>query len=98
MKEEILNVLRDCDKALSIYDIEHALGLETVEQIQKLGESLRKLEEDALIYHTNKDRYMILENSHLRKGVIRVNKKGFGFVEVEGEDRTGIRIIVESRK
>ena len=29
---------------------------------------------------------MLLENSHLRKGIMRANKKGFGFVEIENMD------------
>ena len=48
-----------------------------------LSDELRKLEDEVLVYHTNKDKYMLLEKSHLRKGVIRANKKGFGFVEIE---------------
>ncbi len=86
MKEDILQLLRDSDGALSIYDIQNKLHLNKVEEIQELGEVLRALEEDVIIYHTNKDRYMLLENSHLRKGVMRANKKGFGFVEVDNLD------------
>lgn len=86
MKEDILQLLRDSDGALSIYDIQNKLHLNKVEEIQELGEVLRALEEEVIIYHTNKDRYMLLENSHLRKGVMRANKKGFGFVEVDNLD------------
>ena len=43
---------------------------------------VEELEDDVIIYHSNKDKYMLLENSHLRKGVMRANKKGFGFVEI----------------
>ena len=41
-----------------------------VEEATELSEELRKLEDDAIIYHTNKDKYMMIENSHLRKGII----------------------------
>ena len=44
------------------------------------------MEEETIVYHSNKDKYMLLENSHLRKGVMRANKKGFGFVEVDNLD------------
>ena len=86
MKEDILQLLRDSDGALSIYDIQNKLHLNKVEEIQELGEVLRALEEEVIIYHTNKDRYMLIEDSHLKKGVMRANKKGFGFVEVDNLD------------
>ena len=86
MREDILELLGKSDGALSIYDIQDKLSLNTVDQIKELSEELRKLEEDVLIYHSNKNKYMLLEKSQLRKGVMRVNKKGFGFVEVENMD------------
>ena len=86
MREDILELLGKSDGALSIYDIQDKLSLNTVDQVKELSEELRKLEEDVLIYHSNKNKYMLLEKSQLRKGLMRVNKKGFGFVEVENMD------------
>ncbi len=84
MKEKIINLLKPEQKALSIYDIQNKLALTSLEEIKEMTDTLRVLEEDVVIYHTNKDRYMLLEDSHLKKGVIKVNKKGFGFVIVDG--------------
>ena len=87
MRDRILEVLNRCDKALTIYEVSEELGVSSVSDIEALCDELRKLEEESLIYHTNKDKYMLLANSHLRRGVIRVNKKGFGFVSLSsGED------------
>ena len=86
MRENILNVLKNSSKALNIYEIQDALGIKDVDELRDLSSELRKLEDEAIIYHSNKDRYMMLEDSHLRKGVMRVNKKGFGFVIVDGLD------------
>ena len=86
MKEDILQILRNSDKALSIYELKDELNLHEVNELKELNDNLRKLEEDIIIYHSNKDKYMLLENSHLRKGVMRANKKGFGFVEVDNMD------------
>ena len=83
MRDDILNVLNNSDKALNIYEIQDLLGLSTVEDVKLLSEELIKLEEDVIVYHSNKDKYMMLEKSHLRKGTMRVNKKGFGFVEID---------------
>ena len=84
MRDAILDVLKNSDKALDIYELQDMLNVNTVENTTALMEELRKLEDDVVIYHSNKDKYMMLDNSHLRKGVMRANKRGFGFVEVEG--------------
>ena len=86
MRDNILNIMKNSDKALDIYEIQNLLGIDSVEEIKELSDELRSLEEETIIYHSNKDKYMLLENSHLRKGVMRANKKGFGFVEVENMD------------
>ena len=83
MRDNIINVLKNSDKALDIYELEDILELHEVDEIQELIDELRKLEDEVIIYHSNKDKFMMLENSHLRKGIMRANKKGFGFVEIE---------------
>ena len=83
MRDNILNVLSNVDKALDIFELQDLLEVKTVEETSMLSDELRKLEEEVLVYHTNKDKYMLLEKSHLRKGIMRANKKGFGFVEIE---------------
>ena len=86
MRENIINVLKNSDKALDIYELQDRLNIDTVEETKEFSEELKKLEDEVIVYHSNKDKYMMLENSHLRKGIMRANKKGFGFVEVEGLD------------
>ena len=83
MRDNILNVLSNSDRALDIFELQDLLEINTIEDTSKLSDELRKLEDEVVIYHTNKDKYMLLEKSHLRKGVMRANKKGFGFVEIE---------------
>ena len=83
MKDDIINILKNSDKALTIYELQERLDLHDVDEIKKLSDELRVLEEEVVIYCSNKGRYMMLEDSHLRKGTLRANKKGFGFVEIE---------------
>ncbi len=83
LREDIISVLKNSEKAIDVFELQDALNIKTVEETKQLAEELEKLENDVIIYHTNKDKYMLLENSHLRKGVMRANKKGFGFVEVD---------------
>lgn len=85
MKERIINVLRQSDKALSIDEIKDGLKISNVEELKKLNELLKELEDEVIVYHTNKHKYMLFEDSHLDKGILHVNKKGFGFVDVDGE-------------
>ena len=86
MKEKILSTLKESDKALSINELDSALNLNTIEETKEFSDALRELEDSYEIYRSNKNRYMLLENSNLRKGILRMNKKGFGFVEVSGEE------------
>lgn len=86
MEYDVLDLLNRRNKALTVYDIKNELKLETNEQLEELLKCLNKLEDEAKIYHTNKDRYMLFNNSHLRVGKMIANKKGFGFVDIEGDE------------
>ena len=84
MRDNIINVLKNSRKAVDVFELQDLLELKSTEEIEELSENLRKLEEEAILYYTNKGKYMLIEDSHLKKGVMRANKKGFGFVEVDG--------------
>ena len=83
MKEKILEILGETDKSLSALEIEDKLGCNNLEEVLKI---LRELEIETLVYHTNKDKYMLFKNSHLLKGILHSNKKGFGFVDIDNSD------------
>ena len=78
--------MKKSDKALSIYELKDLLGISSIQDIKELNETLTALENDFVVYHTNKNKYMLLEDSHLLKGIMRINKKGFGFVEVDNRE------------
>ena len=86
MREEIIELLGKEKRALSATEICDKLNLNTAGELKKLLDNLRILEEGYTIYRSNKDKYMLFENSHLLKGRLSVNKKGFGFVIVDGRD------------
>ncbi len=86
MREEILDLLSKEKNALSIIDISDRLNLNTVEGITRISDTLRELEEEVLIYKSNKDKYMLFNQSHLLKGRLNVNKKGFGFLIIDNQD------------
>ncbi len=86
MKDRILNILKENDKAYTAFELKDILGINTTEEMENMLKVLGELESDLTIYHTNKDKYMALEYSHLKKGKISVSEKGFGFVLMEDEE------------
>ena len=83
MKDKIIDILSNSDKALTAYELEDKLNLIDVDEVKEMLEILRTLESESIVYHSNKDRYMLLKDSHLKRGVMRANKKGFGFVVID---------------
>lgn len=86
MRDRILNILKQQDRAYTIFELKDILGLDTTEELEEMMRVLNDLESNLTIYHTNKDKYMAFEYSHLKKGKIAVSDKGFGFVLMEDED------------
>ena len=84
MRDTVLELLKKDEKALDSMEIAGKLGLTSVSEVTSLLEVLSDLENEMLIYKTRKDKYMLFNNSHLLKGKISVNKRGFAFVTVEG--------------
>lgn len=86
MRDRILNILKREEKAYTAFELKDILGLNTTEEIESMLKILNELEGNLTIYHTNKDKYMAFEYSHLKKGKISVSEKGFGFIIMEGEE------------
>ena len=92
MKDRILDILKNSNKALTVEDIDDRLNLKDINETKEFLSVLGELEEDGEVYHTNKNKYMLFDEGPLKKGIIRMNKKGFGFVEVEGSEDIFISI------
>ena len=86
MEEQILEILKNENKALSVHELEDKLGFTTVDELKELLKTLNNLEDNLKIYRTKKDNYMLFTNSHLKIGRMIINKKGFGFVDIEGDE------------
>ena len=89
MEEKIIEVLSNQDKqSLTITEINDALNLETIEEYQRLQNTLEEMTTDGVIYYSDKKKkYLLLSNSHLLKGKLIVTQKGFGFVEIDKESK-----------
>ena len=86
MKNKILDILGNEDKAFTALEIESLLGLDSPEELSELMRLLTEMSNNYEIYHTKKDKYMLLKNSNLKQGILIGNKKGFGFVDIEGDE------------
>ncbi|MDD4036043.1 MAG: VacB/RNase II family 3'-5' exoribonuclease, partial [Bacilli bacterium] len=86
MEHRIIEILKNKKKALSLEEIDNLLGLGSVEQYKELSETINKLEKDFIIYRSNKNKFLLLEDSPLKKGILSVNKKGFGFVDLNSTE------------
>ena len=86
MRDRILEILKEEERAYSIEELQALLGIRTADELRELLKALNALENDLQVYHTNKDNYMLFRNSHLKVGRLIGNKKGFGFVDIEGDE------------
>ena len=85
MKNQILEILKNSKKALSVHEIEELLECGTVDELKEILKCLNELEDELLVYRTNKNNYMLFNNSHLKLGKMLGTKKGYGFVDIEGD-------------
>ena len=86
MEDMILNLLKQESRALSVNEIFDALNLKTVDDLKELIKTLNELEDNLKLYKTNKDKYMLFNNSNLKLGKFIATKKGYGFVDIEGSE------------
>ena len=85
MKERIIELLKE-NTSLTIMEINDKLLLTTISEYQNLQSTLDDLVSDGILYYSDrKKKYLLLENSHLIKGILILNEKGFGFIEI-GKD------------
>lgn len=86
MREKILDILKKEDKAKSLEELDNLLGLTTADEYKELVITINELCDEYIVYHSNKNRYMLMDKGPLKKGIFRANKKGYGFVEIENQD------------
>ena len=68
MEDRILEILSKEDGALDVHEIESRLGFSTVDELKELLKQLNRLEDEYRIYRTKKNKYMLFDNSNLKKG------------------------------
>ena len=93
MEEKIIEILSNKESpAKSAIEINDELGYTNIDDYRELEKSLNEMTKEGILYYSEKKkRYLLLENSHLIKGKLIMNPKGFGFVEI-GKDKKDIYI------
>lgn len=93
MEQDIIDILSNPDKpAMGAIEINDALGFTAIDDYKMLVSKLEEMTSKGILYYSEKKkRYLLLKNSHLIKGKLLVNPKGFGFVEI-GEGKKDIYI------
>lgn len=93
MEQDIIEILSNQDRpAMGAIEINDALGFTSIEDYKVLERKLEEMTSKGILYYSEKKkRYLLLKNSHLIKGKLLVNPKGFGFVVI-GEGKKDIYI------
>jgi ribonuclease R len=86
MEERILEILTDDNRAFGVQEIFDKLDLRSADELKELMKLLNEMVETLKLYQTKSDKYMIFNNSNLKLGRMLANKKGFGFVDIEGNE------------
>lgn len=82
MEKQIFDLLSG-NKALTINDLDKLLEINNLDETKKI---LDKMEDNLEITKTNKNKYVLIEQSKLKKGILRVANKGYGFVSIKGNN------------
>ena len=82
IKDSIINLLNQKKVAQERKVLKSELNLFD----EELDNALNELIKEGIIYKTNKKKYILVEQTDYIKGYYRSNPKGYGFVEVEGQD------------
>ena len=92
MEDRILEILSKGDVSFTVPELENALGLSSIDELKELLKVLYSLENEYKVYRTKKDKYMLFNNSNLKVGKLLSTKKGYGFVDIEGDEDVFVAI------
>lgn len=68
-------------KGKTIAQLQEVLNVQGAENFKELVKELNEMEDEFLIVRDYRDRYFLAEKVGYIKGILKVNQKGFGFVE-----------------
>lgn len=92
MKENILALFKDNNKALTTIEINDALGLTTVAELRELEETIIDMENNLELRRTNKGKYVKHDDELERIGVVLSAKGDYAFVKIT-DDKTPLKDV-----
>ena len=96
LKKQILELLESAKGGLDRERLKNGLKLTASAEIVELGKTLDQMEEDDDLIRTSNNRYKTLEQAGYVKGILKINKRGTGFVD--RPDQPSILIRVPDQK
>ena len=90
MEDKIVELLKTENRGFSFEEIINYLNLKETNYLEEVVKCLNNMQQKATIYQSKAKKYMLLINSHLKTGKFVGNRKGFGFVIIQGEEDTFI--------
>lgn len=71
------------NKGISVDKYQELLNIRGAEQFKELMKALNELEDECVFVRDRRDRYFFAEELGYVKGVLKVNPKGFGFIDTD---------------
>lgn len=89
MKENVLEILENHNKALTMIEINDLMGFNTIDEYKELHRIVFQLVSEGKIHKSKKDKFILMERcSSLLTGYIHINKSGNGFVDTKYDEDT----------
>lgn len=86
MEDKIMEILSRENNSYPVDELFNMMNLKTVEEFKELIKELNRLEDELKVYRTNKNKYMLFNNSNLKLGILMATKKNYAFVDIEGDE------------
>ena len=83
IKEKILQAIIDNSRKYDVKDLALLFQMTKTTDFVKLNKYLNELEADVLIVRDDNNKFMDAKEANIAKGVISINKRGVGFVDID---------------
>lgn len=82
-KQELFDLIASKSGKFDVHGLMKVLNLESTEEFIALNKMLNELEDEALVARSSKEKYCLLKDLDLYRGTVSLNRKGFGFLDLE---------------
>lgn len=87
LNEKIIEILNKYPRGLSFKELEKALDVKTSSDFAILSKTMDQLERDFVVVREKSNAYQLAEQTGFITGVVRINSKGVGYIDLE-DDRS----------